>query len=123
MKTVLKLVIAVAILNAVVRGADAAWNYYQLKDAAQQTLLFSSPSTAAQIHAEILSAAVRLNVPLKAEDLLVRRQNGRTTASGSYKQSVEFFPNYLYPLSFSFVVDAVSLGGAPGDDEAPRRDR
>jgi len=78
------------------------------------------PSTAAQIHAEILSAAVRLNVPLKAEDLLVRRQNGRTTASGSYKQSVEFFPNYLYPLSFSFVVDAVSLGGAPGDDE-PRR--
>jgi hypothetical protein len=40
MKTVLKLVIAVALLHAVVRGADAAWRYYQLKDAAERALLF-----------------------------------------------------------------------------------
>jgi len=121
MKTVLKLVIAVTLLNAVVRGADAAWNYYQIKDAAQQTLVFGASSTSAQLHAQILSMAVTLKVPLKPEDLRVRRQAGRTTAEGSYTQAIEFFPNYVYPVSFSFAVDAVSVGGSGEYDEAPAR--
>jgi len=124
MKTVLKLVIAVTLLNAVVRGADAAWNYYQIKDAAQQTLLFGASSTSAQLHAQILSMAVTLKVPLRPEDLRVRRQGGRTTAQGSYTQPIELFPNYVYPVQFSFAVDAMSIGGSAEFDEAPvRRER
>ena len=38
MKTVLKLVIAVAFLNAMIRGADSMWSYYKLKDEAQALL-------------------------------------------------------------------------------------
>jgi hypothetical protein len=117
MKTVLKLVVAVAVLNAVVRGADAAWNYYQIKDAAQRTLLFGSSSTSAQLKDQILATARDLNVPLQPEGLTVRRQGGRRVAEGRYTKPIEFFPNYPYPMSFSFMVESVTVGTPPPDEE------
>ena len=120
MKTVLKLVIALALLNAVVRSADAAWNYYQFKDAAQRALLFGAQSTSSQIHAQIMSTAMDLKLPVRSEDLTVRLRTGRRYAEATYTQQIEFFPNYPYPVTFSFAVDAATLG-APDDDSPPRR--
>ena len=119
MKTVLKLVIALALLNAVVRGADAAWDYYQLKDAAQRTLLFGSSSTSAQLRAQILATATDLQIPLRPEDITVRRQGGRQLAEATYTEPIEFFPNYEYPVTFSFVVESVTVGTPPADDDVP----
>jgi hypothetical protein len=119
MKTVLKLVIAVALLNAVIRGADAAWSYYQIKDAAQRTLLFAASSTSAQLKAQILATAVDLQVPMRAEDLTVRQQGGRRLAEATYIKPIEFFPNYRYPVSFSFAVEAVTVGAPPADEDTP----
>ena len=80
MKTVLKLLIAVALLNAVVRGADSAWNYYQLKDAAQRALLFGAQASSKQIHGQIMERAVELRVPLMPEALTVSWRAGRRIA-------------------------------------------
>jgi hypothetical protein len=119
MKTVLKLVIAVAIVNAVVRGADSVWNYYQLKDAAQRALLFGSKATSQQVHTQIMETANDLRIPLKPEDLSVRWRTGRRTAAASYTQEIEFLPNYPYPVLFSFNVDNVAVGTPPDDDDYP----
>ena len=119
MKTVLKLVIAIALLNAVVRGADSAWNYYQLKDAAQRALLFGAQASSQQIHAQIMERAVELRLPLMPEDLRVSWRSGRRLAEASYTQQIEFFPRYRYPVLFSFNVDAVSVGTPPDDDSYP----
>jgi len=117
MKTLFKLVIAVVLLNAVARGAWATWNYYQLRDAAQQLLTFSSRARSSDLHNEILVKAQELNLPLKPEDLNVHRDGVRTVAEASYTQRVQFFPYYSYPITFSFLVDALSLGAGPKDDE------
>jgi hypothetical protein len=119
MKTVLKLVIAVAFLNAVIRGADSMWSYYKLKDEAQRMLLFGSTSTTEELQSQILSAAADLEIPLTAERLSVRRDGRRAVAEASYTQQVEFFPNYPYPIEFSFVVDSVAI--SPGVPEKPRK--
>ena len=119
MKTVLKLVIAIALLNAVVRGADSAWNYYQLKDAAQRALLFGAQASSRQIHGQIMERAVELRVPLMPEDLTVSWRAGRRVAEASYTQQIEFFPRYLYPVLFSFNVDSVSVGTPPDDESYP----
>jgi hypothetical protein len=119
MKTVLKLVIAVALVNAVVRAADSAWNYYQLKDAAQRALLFGSRSTSQQLHGQIMETAGELKVPLKAEDLRVRWRGGRRTAAASYTQQIEFLPNYPYPVLFTFDVETAAIEASPSDDEYP----
>lgn len=119
MKTVLKLVIAIALLNAVVRGADSAWNYYQLKDAAQRALLFGAQATSKQIHEQIMERAVELRVPLMPDELTVSWRAGRRIAEASYTQQIEFFPSYRYPVLFSFNVDAVSVGTPPDDESYP----
>ena len=119
MKTVLKLLIAVALLNAVVRGADSAWNYYQLKDAAQRALLFGAQASSKQIHGQIMERAVELQVPLTPEELTVSWRAGRRIAEASYTQQIEFFPKYNYPVFFSFNVDTVSVGTPPDDGSYP----
>jgi len=119
MKTVLKLVIAVALLNAVVRGADSAWNYYQLKDAAQRALLFGTQASSRQIHEQIMERANELRIPLVPNNLTVSWRAGRRIAEANYTQPIEFFPRYQYPVLFSFNVDTVSVGTPPDDESYP----
>ena len=47
---------------------------------------------------------------MRPDDIKISRNGTRTIAEGSYVQSVPFFPNYPYPVKFTFLVDAVSLG-------------
>jgi hypothetical protein len=110
MKTLFKLIVAALVLNASVRGALAMWQYYQFKDGAQQAVLFGQRSDPEEIHANIMARATALGVSMKPEDIKISRDSTRTTAQGSYVQTVQFFPNYPYPVKFTFLVDAVSLG-------------
>jgi hypothetical protein len=110
MKTLFKLVIAILILNAAVRGALAMYQYYQFKDAAQQVVLFGQRADLEEIQANIVAKATGLGVPMRLDDVKVSRDTTRTTAQGSYVQTVQFFPNYPYPVKFTFVVDALAVG-------------
>ena len=110
MKTLFKLAIALLVLNASVRGAMAMWQYYQFKDAAQQIVLFGQRAAPEEIQANIVAKATELNVPVRPDDVKISRDGTRTIAEGSYVQTVQFFPNYPYPVKFTFLVDAVSLG-------------
>jgi hypothetical protein len=110
MKTLFKLVIAILVLNAAVRGGLAMWQYYQFKDAAQQVVLFGQRSELEDIQADIVARATAMSVPVRADDVKVSRDGTRTVAQGSYVRTVDFFPNYPWPVKFTFVVDAISLG-------------
>src|SRR5262245_6360954 len=110
MKTLFKLVIAILVLNGAVRGGLAMWQYYQFKDAAQQVVLFGQRADPDEIQANIVAKATELSVPVRLDDIKVSRDGQRTTAEGSYVQPVQFFPNYPWPVKFTFVVDAVNLG-------------
>ena len=121
MKTVVKLVIVLALLNAVARSGYAWWNYYQLKDGTQQLLTFGVDATADQLLGEIVQKATDLNIPLDAENVDVRRDGVRTSAAVSYTQPIEFFPRYVYPVEFSFTVDTISMrAGKPSNAKTPR---
>jgi hypothetical protein len=121
MKTVVKLVIALALLNAVARSGYAMWNYYQLKDGTQQLLTFGVDATTDQLLGEIVQKATELDIPLDAENVDVRREGVRTSAAVSYTQPIEFFPRYVYPIEFSFTVDTLSMrAGKASDHVRPR---
>lgn len=110
MKTLFKLVIAILVLNAAVRGGLAMVQYYEFKDAAQQVVLFGQRSDPEEIQAKIVARGNEMSVPVMPDDVKVRRDETRTVAEGFYIQTVQFFPNYPYPVKFTFVVDALSLG-------------
>jgi hypothetical protein len=109
MKTIVKLLIAAAILNGTARAAMAAWRYYQFKDAAQQTLIFGADATISQLHERILQRAMELALPVEPQDVEVTRSGPRTVATASYTEAVELFPRYSYPFDFSYTVDAVAV--------------
>lgn len=105
MKTIIKLLITVALLNAAARGAMAAWTYYQFRDKTEQLVIFGSRTSTAQLHNQITETAAELNVPIAPENITVERNGARTRAEAAYVQPVEFFPNYTYPVNFSFRVE------------------
>jgi hypothetical protein len=114
MKTLFKLLVALLVLNAAVRGALAMWQYYQFKDAAQQVVLFGQRAEPEEIQANIVAKATAMSVPVRPDDVKVSRDGQRTVAQGSYTRPVEFFPNYSWPVTFTFIVDALSLSEPSG---------
>lgn len=108
-KTILQLLIAVAVVNAVARAGMTAWSYYQLKDAAQQLILFGAGVPTADLSARILDKAVELDVPLARQNIDIGRQGNRTVVDAFYTQPVEFFPNFAYPLNLSFSIEAFAV--------------
>jgi hypothetical protein len=111
MKTIIKILIAIAILNASARVGMAAASYYQLKDASQELVTFGAQATPGDIQSHIIEKAQTFNVPLDAGDVEVTRDGLHTTARASYTQGVEVFPNYIYPINFRFSVEALSMAG------------
>jgi hypothetical protein len=114
MKTVIKIIIAAALINAVARGALAQWNYYQLKDSAQQLLTFDIDASTEQLESSIVQKAMELDIPVEPDDVTVKREGLRSSATVSYTQPIEFFPKYAYPMKYSFAVDALAIrAGTP----------
>ena len=120
MKTIIKLVIAAAIINALFHGGEAAWRYYQLKDAAQQLIVFGAQEHTNELHNRIVQKATELRVPLLPQNIAVHREGTRTFVDASYTQPVEYFPNQVYPVDVKFSVEAYSLNaGRPEDPPQP----
>jgi hypothetical protein len=108
-KTIIKLLIVIAILNAVVRAGLAMARYYELKDEAQQLVTFGADAAPNELQNEIMKKAEELQVPLDYDDLNVARDGVRTIATGSYTEPIELFPSYQYPYTFTFTVEGLSL--------------
>ena len=106
LKTILKLLIALAILNAAGRGAVAAFSYYQFRDATEQLVLFGARTPPSQLQDQILTRAAEYDLPVAPDGVVVQREGARTWAEVAYTQPIEFFPRYVYPVDFSFSVDA-----------------
>ncbi len=115
-KTVVKIAVALAIINAAFHGADAAWWYYQLKDAAQQLIVFGSQEHTTELHNRIIQKATELGVPLAPENVTVHREGTRTFVDARYTQPIEYFPNQVYPVDLAFSVEAYAVSVARPED-------
>jgi hypothetical protein len=123
MKTVIKLLIAIAIINATARVGMAAARYYQLKDESQELVTFGGNIVPGELQNQILLKAEELQLPLAFDDILVSRQGLRTTASAAYTDPVEVFPNYKYPIRFQFQVEGVNMGAGITPGANPLRNK
>jgi hypothetical protein len=94
----------------------ATWHYYEFKDAAQQVVLFGQRADPEEIQANIVARATEMSVPIRPDDVKVSRDGTRTVAEGYYIQARGLLPQLSWPVKFTFVVDAISLG-----DSGPRR--
>lgn len=116
MKTIIKLVIAAALINALFHGGEAAWRYYQFKDATEQLIVFGSQEHTTELHNRIVAKAEALRVPLRPENVTIHRQGTRTSVDAAYTQPVEYFPNQVYPVDLKFSIEAFASNPARPED-------
>jgi hypothetical protein len=123
MKTLIKLLIVAAIVNATARVGIAAARYYQLKDQSQELVTFGGNIVPGELQNQIHLKAEALQLPLAVDDILVTREGLRTTASAAYTDSVEVFPNYKYPIKFEFKVEGINMGAGVTPGANPLRNQ
>jgi hypothetical protein len=106
-KTILKFAVLLLVINAVARAANVVWHYYEFKDEAQQIATFGGGHSENELHAQILSKAAALDVPIQPEELTVQRDGNETIIRAAYTHPVELVPlYYVYPAKLSFTVNA-----------------
>lgn len=113
MKTLIKLVVAVVLINAAYRAGSVFLKYYQFKDEIEQMILFGQGEPVPQLKSDIVQEAAKRGVPLDEDNVMVNRDGGRTVADLSYADTVELFPRFIYPVNFSFTAEAFGVAGAP----------
>jgi hypothetical protein len=113
MKTIIKLLIALAIVNGVARVGLASARYYEFKDESQELVTFGGDAPLGELQNRIMDKATALDLPVAFEDIEVTRDGHYTVATASYTQPVEVFPSYIYPMTFQFTVRGINLGRAP----------
>lgn len=111
-KTIFTMAIVVIILNGVYHAGMAAWRHFQVRDQAQQLVLFGGNTSTADLEYQIAQIAEEFEVPIAREDIVVTRQGARTIAEAYYTMPVEVFPRIFYPVDLSFMVEAFAVSVA-----------
>lgn len=109
MKTLLKLLVVVAIVNAAYRFGMAEYRFSQLKESTKSMLVLGTNTPVEEIRAQILRRAGGLELPVPVDNVAVTREGVRTSATVSYQQEIEFFPGVRYPRDYRFSEEIAAL--------------
>jgi hypothetical protein len=109
MKTVIKLVIVLLILNATYRVGSAYWTHYRFQDSIQEAAQFAERASPEDLRAKILELAATLRVPIDPDSLTVTRGNRRIDIDGSYFRNLELVPRYKRRWDFTIHVTVLTL--------------
>lgn len=109
MKTLLKLLVVVAILNAAYRFGMAEYRFSQLKESTRSILVLGTNTPVEELRDQILRRAGDLELTVPPDNVAVRREGVRTTAKVSYQKEIEAFPGYRYPRDYSFSEEIAAL--------------
>ena len=108
-RTLIKLVVVLVVLNALYRFGDAYWDHYQFEDSVQQLAQFSENATADDVRAKVLDLARSQDIPLTTDNLTVTRVPRRIEVDGVYVRELTLFPGYIKPWDFKLHVVVVTL--------------
>lgn len=102
MKTIIKLVIALAALAACFNAGMASFNNYQFQDAVHDGLLFNPRASEAEITNMVLKAAMEYNIPIEEDHIAVRTVMQDVHVDMSYTKNVVLIPG-IYATDWTFT--------------------
>ena len=102
MTTIIKLVVAFALITAAFQGARATISNYQFEDAVEQTLLFAPNASDAEVTEKVVTLAEEYGLPVSAEDVTISQRAADRMVDISYTTEVAFIPGIItQPITFS----------------------
>ncbi len=102
----IKLAVAAVVLHAAWRAGSAYWVFYHFEDSMQEVAQFGATSTDEEIRAKVMKLATDQDVPLKPENIEVRKTQAKLFIDAGYDTQIQIFPRYYYPWSFKASVSA-----------------
>lgn len=96
-RTLIKLVVVLVVLNALYRFGDAHWDHYKFEDSVQQLAQFSESATADDVRTKVLELARLQDIPLTTDNLTVTRVPRRIEVDGAYVRKLTLFPGTSNP--------------------------
>ncbi len=115
MKTIIKIVITLAILTACFQAGRYYFNNFQFEDAAQQRLLFETRASDADVVNIVMKLAAEYQLPLKDEDISVRMIGQDRVVEMEYTENVPLLPGvFTYPWKFTPKTSTRMLSGISG---------
>jgi hypothetical protein len=109
MKTLIKLIVAAAIVHATWKGGTAYMRYWQFKEQATEIAQFGVRRTDNELRTLVLEAAQQKEIPLDPDAINVQRRQAHIIIDASYLERVEVLPGYFYPWNAKMHVDVLTL--------------
>ena len=109
MKSLIKLLIAAAVLHATWKGGNAYMRYWQFKEQVTEIAQFGVRRTDNELHNLVLDAAKEKDIPLNPETVRVQRRQSHIIIDANYRENVEVIPRYFYPWDAKVHVDVLTL--------------
>ena len=116
MKTILKIVLSLALVVAMFNSGRAAFNNYSFEDAVHEGLLFNPNAGDTDIVEMVMKLARDYELPLAAEDVKISSRGQDLIVNMSYTDTVVLIPG-LYSREWTFTPSAstrlLRKGGRP----------
>ena len=109
MKTLIKLIVAAAIIHATWKAGNAYLRFWQFKEEVTEIAQFGVHEADNVLHNRVLDTAKRMEIPIEADKLTVQRRQARIVIDASYVEPVELIPSYFYPWHARMHVDVLTL--------------
>lgn len=104
-KVIVKMAIAVLIVNASWRVGSAYLTHYRFTDAIRETTRFLGEKSDAEIESRVFALVSEYDIPVMPDDLIVHREKEHTIVEGSYTRPIDLAPGFVYPWPFSIHTD------------------
>ena len=104
-KSLIKVLIAVALANALWHVASAYISYYKFNDSVHELAIHNPGRSESQLKDKVVELAAMYDEPLDAEAIAVRKEPGHIYVDASYTKPVSLFPGYNYQWPFVIKVD------------------
>jgi hypothetical protein len=108
-RTFIKLVIVVVVLNAMYNAGDVYWDHYRFQDSVQELAQFAEQASMEDIRAKVIDLAAAQDIPLDPSDVTVTHDNHKTVVDAAYVRDVTIFPRYTRPWAFKIHVVVITL--------------
>ena len=120
-KSIVKIVIAVLLANAIWRVASAYISYYKFEDAVQEYAIRTSGKEDDAVKNRVAELAAQYEEPLDADAISVNRNEQHTFIEASYTKPIAILPGYEYQWPFSLKVDGYVIEPQHSTESAPAR--
>lgn len=119
MKTIIKIVLALAVLTAAAQWGLAALANYQFQDAVHEVLIFNPTAADPEIRQEVMAMARSRGLPVDPENVRVRQVGPDLFVDITYDTEVALLPG-VYSRTLTFTPSA-STRLLPGVRRSPIR--